>query len=281
MKVVKTNGDLRASRTGLASPFGLVPTMGYLHEGHLSLVRRAKDECRSVGVSIFVNPTQFGPEEDLDSYPVDHARDLALLEDLQVDLVWVPDREDVYPPDHQTWVEVEHLTQMLEGEHRPGHFQGVTTVVAILFNLFQPDRAYFGQKDAQQARVIQQMVADLHVPLEVVVCPIVREPDGLAMSSRNTYLNPAQRQAATVLYRALRSAVQRFEEGERSAEDLRREMVEMLEAEPLALPQYVSVADPKTLEELKGPVDRALLSMAVYVGETRLIDNMLVGMEEG
>ena len=277
MRVARSLKDLRAGRAELSSPFGLIPTMGYLHEGHLSLVRRARQECQSVGVSIFVNPTQFGPHEDLEAYPRDEARDLRLLEAEGVDLVWLPPVEEVYPPGSQTWVEVEGLTQPLEGAHRPGHFRGVTTVVAKLFNAFRPDRAYFGQKDAQQALVIRRMTLDLLFPLEVIVCPTVREADGLAMSSRNAYLDPEERKAATVLYRALRAAQEAFEQGEREAESLRQTMTRVLASEPRAKVQYISVANPETLDELQGSVERALLSMAVFIGRTRLIDNILIG----
>jgi len=251
--------------------------MGYLHEGHLSLARRAREECASVVVSIFVNPTQFAPNEDLDAYPRDLERDLRLLEEIGVDLVWTPTPEVMYPEGFQTWVTVEELTQVLEGASRPTHFRGVTTVVTKLFNGVQPQKAYFGQKDAQQAVVIKRMVKDLNFPVEIVVCPIVREPDGLAMSSRNTYLNPAERQAATVLYRSLSAAVDAFKAGERDADRLRAIVTEMVNAEPLAELEYISCAHPETLQELDGEVERALLSMAVRVGKTRLIDNMLVG----
>lgn len=277
MKVVTGIAELRLLREKQPAPFGLVPTMGFLHEGHLSLVRRARQECSSVSVSIFVNPTQFSPQEDLEAYPRDLDRDLSLLRKEGVDLLWKPTAEEMYPADFQTWVEVETMTQALEGLHRPGHFRGVTTVVAKLFNVVQPDRAYFGQKDAQQAAVIRRMVQDLNIPLEVVVCPTVREPDGLAMSSRNSYLNDEQRKAAAVLYQALQTATEKFEEGERDADALRTLMSRVLAGEPLAKTQYVSVADVDTLEELFGDIDRALLSMAVYVGKTRLIDNMVIG----
>jgi len=199
MMIVSTLEELRSARSILDDPVGLVPTMGYLHEGHLSLVRRAVEECASVVVSIFVNPTQFGPSEDLAAYPRDMERDLRLLEPLGVDLVWTPTPEIMYPSRYQTWVQVEALTEPLEGAMRPGHFRGVTTVVAKLFNGVQPARAYFGQKDAQQAAVIRHMARDLNFPLEVVVCPTVREPDGLAMSSRNAYLHSEQRRVATAL----------------------------------------------------------------------------------
>lgn len=279
MKTVTTLSDLRLARQQLPMPLGLVPTMGYLHEGHLSLVHAARTECASVVVSIFVNPTQFGPTEDLATYPRDLPRDLQLLEQEGVDLVWTPTAEEMYPADYQTWVTVEEVARPLEGSMRPGHFRGVATVVAKLFNAVQPDRAYFGQKDAQQAVVIRQMARDLNFNLEVVVCPIVREADGLAMSSRNTYLNPEERRAATVLYRALCAARQAFESGERDAGRLRQLMTEIIRAEPLARLQYVSCADPLTLVEIQGSVmPGALLSMAVYIGKTRLIDNMTLGV---
>lgn len=277
MMIVSTLEELRSARAILDGPVGLVPTMGYLHEGHLSLVRRAKGECASVTVSIFVNPTQFGPSEDLGAYPRDMERDLRLLEPLGVDLVWTPTPEIMYPDSYQTWVQVEALTEPLEGAMRPGHFRGVTTVVAKLFNAVQPARAYFGQKDAQQVAVIRRMARDLNFPLEVVVCPIVREPDGLAMSSRNAYLDPEQRQAATVLYRALSAAKEANARGERNAEKLRAIMREIISAEPLAQTQYVSCADYDTLEELETVSGNALLSMAVFVGKTRLIDNFVLG----
>ena len=279
MQVVTTLSDLRARRAVLPEPVGLVPTMGYLHKGHLSLVRRARAECASVAVSIFVNPTQFGPSEDLDNYPRDLPRDLVMLEAEGTDLVWTPTPEVMYSPGFQTWVTVENLTQLLEGGLRPGHFRGVTTVVTKLFTGVQPQRAYFGQKDAQQARVIQQMTRDLNLPIEIVVCPIVREPDGLAMSSRNTYLNPEQRQAATALYRGLTAARDAFDAGERDAERLRQIVAETVDGEPLADLQYVSCADPETLQELETVADKALLSMAAFVGKTRLIDNIILGEE--
>jgi pantoate--beta-alanine ligase len=277
MKVAVELDELRNYRRELDAPFGLVPTMGYLHEGHLSLVRRAREQCASVGVSIFVNPTQFAPSEDLESYPRDLEHDLGLLEDEGVDLVWTPTNRDVYPEGAQTWVEVEELTKELEGKRRLGHFRGVTTVVAKLFNAFEPDKAFFGQKDAQQAVVIQRMVKDLLFSIDVVVCPIVREEDGLAMSSRNTYLTPEQRQAATALSRALRAAESAYKANEKDAGVLRQTMMNVLDTEPLAEVQYVSAADPQSLRELEGEVENALLSMAVYVGETRLIDNVVVG----
>ncbi len=280
MKVVESLADLRAARLALADPLGLVPTMGFLHAGHLSLVERATADNASTAASIFVNPTQFGPQEDLASYPRDLACDLEMLEAAGTDLVWTPTPEAMYPDGFQTWVEVEGLARFLEGARRPGHFRGVATVVAKLFLAFQPQRAYFGQKDAQQALVIRRMAADLNFPVEVVVCPIVRELDGLAMSSRNSYLSPAERSAAPVLHRALKAAAAAFDQGERQAEKLRQSMLASLAAEPLAETEYVSVSDPDTLEELEGEVRAGLLSMAVRMGRTRLIDNCLVGRDQ-
>jgi pantoate--beta-alanine ligase len=277
MLTIITLTDLRSARLSFPGRAGLVPTMGYLHEGHLSLVRRAREECDHVIVSIFVNPTQFGPKEDLSKYPRDLDRDLSLLKPQGADLVWMPTAEIMYPPGYQTWVEVDAITQPLEGSMRPGHFRGVTTVVAKLINAVQPDKAYFGQKDAQQAAVIRQMTRDLNFPLEIVICPIVREPDGLAMSSRNVYLDPEQRRAATVLSRSLRAAKEACEDGERDAEKLRGKMKEVLAGEPLAQVQYVSCADYDTLEELETVTGKALLSMAVFMGKTRLIDNIVLG----
>lgn len=277
MRTVITLTDLHSIRHSLAGTVGLVPTMGYLHAGHLSLIRRAREESDHVVVSIFVNPTQFGPREDLSSYPRDLERDLSLIEPLGTDLVWIPTAEIMYPKDYQTWVEVETVTRPLEGAMRPGHFRGVTTVVAKLFNGVQPHKAYFGQKDAQQVAVIRQMTRDLNFPIEIVVCPIVREPDGLAMSSRNVYLDAEERKAATVLYRSLNGAKNLYENGERDAETLRLFMREVLATELLAQMQYVSCADYDTLEELETVTGKALLSLAVYVGKTRLIDNLVLG----
>ncbi|MBV6465030.1 MAG: Pantothenate synthetase [Anaerolineales bacterium] len=277
MMIVSSLDELRAARLLLDGRLGLVPTMGYLHEGHLSLARRAREECDRVAASIFVNPTQFGPTEDLSKYPRDLDRDLSLLEAAGVDLVWTPDNETMYPPDFSTWVEVEGLTRPLEGAARPGHFRGVTTVVAKLFNAVQPQAAYFGQKDAQQAAVVRKMTRDLNFPVEIVVCPTVREADGLAMSSRNSYLSPEERKSAVVLFRALTAAREAFERGERDAESLRKVMSATLASEPRARTQYVSCADYDTLEELGTVTGKALLSMAVFIGKTRLIDNFVVG----
>jgi len=277
MKVVSTISEIHSARRSFTGTVGLVPTMGYLHEGHLSLIRRARDECDHVVVSIFVNPTQFGPNEDLSKYPRDLDRDLSLIKPLGTDLVWMPTAEIMYPQGYQTWVEVEKVTRPLEGAQRPGHFKGVTTVVAKLFNGVQPHRAYFGQKDAQQAAVIRQMTRDLNFPVEIVVCSIVREPDGLAMSSRNVYLDPEQRKAATILYQALSAAKELYEAGERNATKVRAKMKEVLAGEPLANVQYVSCADYDTLEELEEIKGKTLLSMAVFIGKTRLIDNFVLG----
>jgi len=277
MKTVSTLIDLRTTRLSLYGTVGLVPTMGYLHEGHLSLIRRAKAECENVVVSIFVNPTQFGANEDLSKYPRDFKRDLELIEPLSVDLVWNPTPEIMYPTGYQTWVEVDALTRPLEGSIRTSHFKGVTTVVAKLFNAVQPHKAYFGQKDAQQAAVIRQMTRDLNFPIDVIVCPTTREADGLAMSSRNKYLEGADRPAATILFRALSAAKSAYEGGERNAEKLRAVMKDTLATETRAQPQYVSCADYDTLEELEVVSGKSLLSMAVLIGKTRLIDNFVLG----
>jgi len=268
---------LQTLRASLYGTVGLVPTMGYLHEGHLSLIRRAKAECDHVVVSIFVNPTQFGPNEDLSKYPRDLERDLRLIAPLGVDVVWTPTAEGMYPNGFQTWVQVEALTAPLEGAVRPGHFRGVTTVVAKLFNAVQPHKAYFGQKDAQQAAVIHQMTRDLSYPIEIVVCPIVREADGLAMSSRNKYLEGEDRQAALALSRALNAAKELYDAGERDAEKLRGKMKDVIASEPRAQLQYVSCADYDTLAELAAVTGKTLLSMAVLIGKTRLIDNFVLG----
>jgi pantoate--beta-alanine ligase len=276
MNILVTLDELRMARSKLIEPVGLVPTMGFLHDGHLSLVRQASLECASVVVSIFVNPTQFGPHEDLEKYPCDLHRDLNLLESAGVDLVWTPTNEVMYPAGYQTWVIVEEVSQPLEGVIRPGHFRGVATVVAKLFNAVQPQKAYFGQKDAQQAVVIRQMIQDMDFPIEIVVCPTIRESDGLAMSSRNVYLSREERKAAVILSQALFRAKTAYETGERDANLLRTVVVDKLATEPLVTFQYVSCAHPDTLRELEGQVDRALLSLAVTIGKTRLIDNIML-----
>jgi pantoate--beta-alanine ligase len=278
MEIVTSLSELRAARARLPEAVGFVPTMGFLHTGHLSLVQAAKAECASVVVSIFVNPSQFGPQEDFSAYPRDLERDFNLLQTANVDLVWTPNTDTLYPPGFQTWITVEEVSKPLEGSMRPGHFRGVATVVAKLFNAVKPHRAYFGQKDAQQAAVIRQMVIDLNFDLQVVICPIVREADGLAMSSRNTYLSPAERQAASVLHQALQAAQKAYENGERQAQTLRSLATERIGAEPLARLQYLSCADAETLQEIEGAIERpALLSLAAYFGKTRLIDNLVIG----
>jgi pantoate--beta-alanine ligase len=269
--------DVRRERwrdAGLS--WGLVPTMGALHEGHLSLVRLAKQHNDRVAASIFVNPKQFNNPADLAKYPRNTEADLDMFRAEGVDLVWVPAADEVYPPGFQTTVTVEETSQPLEGASRPGHFAGVATVVAKLFNVFQPTRAYFGQKDAQQVAVIRQMVRDLAFNLEIVVGPTVREPDGLALSSRNVRLDPPSRAAAPVLYKALWSAREAWQQGERDPDYLRSLIAQSVNAEPLAVIDYISAADPVTLAELHAPAERALLSMAVFFGDVRLIDNMTV-----
>ena len=276
MRTITTVAEMIAARDAAAGTVGLVPTMGFLHEGHLSLVRDARAGCDTVAVSIFVNPAQFGPDEDLDRYPRDEERDLALVRDEGADLVFMPPPEEVYPPGFDDWVEVRGpIAERLEGEHRPGHFRGVATVVARLFRIVRPHRAYFGEKDAQQLRVIRRMARDLGLSVDVVGRPIVREPDGLAMSSRNAYLSPDGRARALALSRALREAERAFGSGERDAGVIREAARRTFDAAGVGV-DYVSVADEKTLEELE-TIDRpALLLLAARVGATRLIDNTLL-----
>ncbi len=278
MRVVTTIAKVRQIRWADSTlTWGLVPTMGALHEGHLALVRQALAENDRVGVSIFVNPIQFNRRDDLEKYPRPLERDLDMLRAEGVHVVWTPDEAEMYPAGFQTYVSVENVTQVLEGTSRPGHFRGVATVVAKLFNVFEPTRAYFGQKDAQQVAVIRQMVRDLAFNLEVIACPTLRESDGLAMSSRNVRLNRVEREAAPVLYRALLVAQNEWQAGRRDAEHLRATIREIIEGEPLAKIDYVSVAGPISLQELEGPAERALLSLAVFLGEVRLIDNVAIG----
>ncbi len=275
MNVIATVDGFRQARAGF-DRIGLVPTMGYLHAGHLSLVRQARRECGAAAVSIFVNPTQFAPHEDFTRYPRDLERDLRLLADEGVDLVFAPEVSEMYPNGFGTAVVLPAADEVLEGAARPDHFRGVATVVCKLLNIVQPTMAYFGQKDAQQTVVVRQMVRDLNMPTEIVVAPTVREADGLAMSSRNSYLTPEQRAAATVLYRALTAARELLTSGERHGDALRQAMAGVLTSEPLARPEYVSVADPLTLRELAEVGPRgALISLAVRVGAVRLIDNLL------
>ena len=276
MKTVETIARYREKRHKLVEPVGFVPTMGYLHEGHLSLVRKAREQNKTVVVSIFVNPTQFGPEEDFKSYPQDTERDLTMLEPY-TDIVFMPLADELYPTGYDSWVDIEGITDVLEGARRPGHFRGVATVCTKLFNIVQPTRANFAQKDAQQLLVIRKMVSELNMPLEIVACPTIRERDGLAMSSRNAYLDAEQRQSATVLYQALMLAEQLYAGGERDANTIRRRMAAMIEKEPLAEIDYISVADAETLKELDKIEGKALVSMVVRIGTTRLIDNVVVG----
>jgi pantoate--beta-alanine ligase len=275
MQITTTVTEMRQRRDAMTGSVGLVPTMGYLHEGHLSLVRHARGESDHVVVSIFVNPTQFGPQEDYQRYPRDPQRDLRLLEAEGTDVVFMPSAEDMYPAGFDTWVEVgPSLTERLEAAARPGHLRGVTTVVAKLFEIVRPQRAYFGQKDAQQLAVVRRMATDLNMGIEVVGVPTMREADGLAMSSRNSYLSREERRAALVLWGSLCRAEELFDGGERRAETIRQEMRAVLAKEPLAQVEYVSVADCDTLQELERIAGPALVSLAVRLGRTRLIDNV-------
>jgi len=276
MKIIETIADMKRLRLELPESVGFIPTMGYLHDGHLALVKRARMENPSVIVSIFVNPTQFGPREDLATYPRDIPRDLALLEKEDTDIVFMPLADEMYPPQFDSWVEVGSISHRLEGAARPTHFRGVTTICAKLFNIVQPTRAYFGQKDAQQLLVIKKMVTDLNMNLEVVTCPTVREPDGLAMSSRNTYLNSEERQIAAVLYQSLNLARQLWSQGKKDAEKIRQQMHALIQQQSLANIDYISIADNETLEELDKIKPLALVSLAVRFGQTRLLDNIVL-----
>ena len=277
MRVIANSQEMAQACREACRPLALVPTMGALHEGHLSLVRRARQENQRLAVSIFVNPAQFSETEDLSRYPRDLERDLALLRQEGVDLVYAPSPQEIYPPGFDTWVEPGALAARLEGAARPGHFRGVATVVTKLFNLVRPDRAYFGQKDGQQVLVIQQLVRDLNIGVEIVVVPTVREADGLALSTRNAYLTPEQRKAATVIYRALSRAQKLRRQGVAGGEELRAAVRRVLEEEPLVEQvEYVSLADCGTLEELDVLAGRAMLSVAVRLGQTRLIDNLIL-----
>ena len=276
-RVLRTRAELRAALASAERPVGLVPTMGWLHDGHRSLMRQARAENSTTVVTIFVNPRQFNRPDDFERYPRNEARDIAIADDEGVDIVWAPPVEEVYPPGFDTTVSVGAVAGTLEGAARPGHFDGVATVVAILFALVGAERAYFGQKDAQQVMVIRQMARDLALPTTVIACPTVREPDGLAISSRNVHLSAAERAAAPVLHRALDAARERWTAGERSGDALRDEMRRVLAGEPLANVEYVSVADGTTLRKLATVDGPALLSLAVRFGATRLIDNEPLG----
>ena len=276
MKIIETIAGMKAYRHQLQGTVGFVPTMGYLHEGHLSLVRNSCRDNDYTGASIFVNPTQFGPSEDFDRYPRDFPRDFAMLEELKTDFVFLPSAGEMYPDGFNTWIEVAKVTDRLEGAIRPGHFRGVATVVAKLFNIVAPTRAYFGQKDAQQCVVIKKMAADLNMDLDIIISPTIREPDGLAMSSRNVYLNPEERRQAPVLYKALSTARDMWVKGERDADKLRRTMTGIIGQSPLGQIDYISIASALTLEELDTAAPPAIISLAVKFGRTRLIDNILL-----
>ncbi len=276
MKQINTVAEMRRELATVRGTVGLVPTMGFLHAGHMSLVNRARAENDVVVTSIFVNPTQFRPGEDLSSYPRDMQRDLEMLSDAGVDIVFAPDVEEMYPPGYGTFVTVEGAADRLEGEFRPGHFRGVATVVAKLFNIVAADRAYFGQKDAQQVLVVKQMARDLNFRHEIVVVPTVRESDGLALSSRNVYLDPEQRQAALALSRSLFLTKDMYDRGERDAARIRAAMTALLDAEPMIKVDYVTVSDAETLEELDRITGRALVALAARIGTTRLIDNVVL-----
>jgi pantoate--beta-alanine ligase len=278
-QVLRSRSELRAALAEVDRPLGLIPTMGWLHEGHRSLMQRARQDNPTTIATIFVNPRQFNEAADYQQYPRNEARDLAICADEGIDLVFAPDVDEVYPPGFDTAVSVGSIARPLEGAARPGHFDGVATVVAILFNMVGAERAYFGQKDAQQVMVIRQMARDLAIPTKVIACPTVREADGLALSSRNVHLSGAERAVAPVLRRALLAGRARWEAGERSAEAIRESMRAELAKEPLASPDYVSVADGLTLAELERVADGrpALLSLAVRFGATRLIDNEPLG----
>ena len=276
MDVIREIGELKARRASWERPVGLVPTMGYLHRGHVELVRRARQDSATVVVSIFVNPTQFGPSEDFGRYPRAFERDLDMLRSANVDVVFAPSPAEMYRPDFSSWVEVEGVTTPLEGASRPGHFRGVATVCNKLFNIVDPERAYFGQKDAQQVAVICRMVRDLDMNLEVVVVPTVRESDGLAMSSRNSYLDAEERVAAAVLYRALVAVREMRRNGCRDAAVVVRRMSDIIGAEPLARLDYASVVDPVSFRQVESLESPGLAVLAVRIGSTRLIDNMLL-----
>ncbi|MGD0469915.1 MAG: pantoate--beta-alanine ligase [Terriglobales bacterium] len=279
MKIYATIPEARAAcRAARASRkrLGLVPTMGALHEGHLSLVRAAKAQCDAVAVSIFVNPTQFGPTEDLSKYPRQFDRDCRLLENEGVEILFAPPVEEIYPDGEVTWVLVEGLSEKLDGRSRPGHFRGVTTIVAKLFHILEPEAAFFGQKDAAQLAVIRRMVEDLNFAVEIVACPIARESDGLAMSSRNAYLNREERGRALVLQRSLQKALQQFQAGERCAAKLISAAKEVLAGEPHVMLDYFEIVDPDTLDPVEQISQKTLVAVAAYVGSTRLIDNLVL-----
>lgn len=279
MKIIRKIEELKAflrDEQKKGKEIGLVPTMGYLHEGHQSLIRKAADENDLVVVSIFVNPTQFGPNEDLEKYPRDLNRDIQLTAEAGGNIIFAPETAEMYPKEYHTYVEVKNITETLCGASRPGHFRGVTTVVSKLFHIVHPDRAYFGQKDAQQAVVIQRMVADLNMDVSIEVCPIIREADGLAMSSRNTYLSIEERRQAVVLFEALSKGTELIKRGEKDALKVKKEIEKMILEKPLAKIDYVSVVDFKMLKDVAEIEGKVLIAVAVKFGQTRLIDNMIV-----
>lgn len=277
MKRILNVADMRRALAEVRGSVGLVPTMGYLHAGHMALVKMARSDNDLVVATIFVNPTQFGPEEDFAQYPRDPERDLAMLRKEKVDVVFTPEASEIYPEDFCSYVTVEGLSDKLEGAFRPGHFRGVATVVAKLFNIIPADRAYFGQKDAQQVVVIRRMARDLNLRPEIIAVPTVREPDGLALSSRNIYLDGEERQAGLVLYRALSLAREMYDRGERRATEIRTAMRGLLDAEPMVQTDYVTVSAAESLQELDRIEDRALVALAARVGRIRLIDNVVLG----
>ena len=277
MKVVHTADAFRAELSAAGRPLGLVPTMGALHAGHMALLHRARSENATLAATIFVNPAQFGPQEDFLAYPSDREMDLAQMESAGVDVVFTPSVDEVYPRGFDTYVDVGRIATRLEGEFRPGHFRGVATVVCKLLAIARPDRAYFGQKDAQQCLVVRQLNAELNLGAEIVVVPTVRDDDGLAVSSRNVYLTPDERKAALVLNRSLSLARTLWEDGVSNAEELRRQMRALIDEEPLARVDYVSAAAATTLDELDEVTDSALVSLAVRIGNVRLIDNITLG----
>ena len=284
MKTLTRVAEMQTAAAGLRGAgkrLGFVPTMGALHEGHLALVRRAKQETDVTVVSLFVNPAQFGPSEDYLNYPRDFERDSELLRREGVDILFAPPVEEIYPAGFQTYATVEPVGAPLEGQFRPGHFRGVATVVLKLFNIVQPDRAYFGRKDGQQCTVVSRLVRDLNLPVEIVVCPIVREPDGLAMSSRNAYLNPDERQAARVLYQSLCRARELMQGGERRAAVIAEAMRKLIEQESQARIDYVAVVDAETLQPVDQVRGRVLVPLAVWIGRARLLDNLLVEEKDG
>jgi len=276
MEIIDTIARMKKVRRELKGTVGFVPTMGYLHEGHLTLVKHSHAANDFTIVSIFVNPTQFGPNEDFDRYPRDYPRDFALLEKEKTDVVFLPPPQEMYPAGYNTWVDVEKVTERLEGAIRHGHFRGVATVVAKLFNIIEPTRTYFGQKDAQQCVVVKKMIVDLNMNLEMIIVPTVREPDGLAMSSRNVYLNTEERNQAPVLFQALSKAHSLWIGGERNSKKLRENMIEIIRQKPLGKIEYISIANALDLQELEQADPPAVISLAVKFGRTRLIDNIIL-----